>query len=224
MTTRTLLVAAIALALAGDAAASVATFTSKAAFDAATAGLGDVAVLDFDAVAAGTVIPSGSVFDSVRFDYAITGGAQLVVIDDFAATSGANSLGITGDLSFLAGDAFSIAFPPASALGLFVIGEDMLAGDVVLSAGAGDVANGAPDAVLGDGSSVYFLGIVESDPALRFTSATLESFLVEDVGDFVWNVDDIRLAPEPAGAIGDLVALLGLGAVSRARRPTTSPR
>jgi hypothetical protein len=209
----------LACAVAGDATGSVTPFTSKAAFDAATAGLANVAVLDFDGVAAGTLIASDTSLDPIGFSYAITGGAQLVVIDDFATTSGTNSLGITGDLSFLAGDAFSMTFPPATAVGLFVIGEDMLPGDVALQTAAGDVANDVPDAVLVDGSSVYFLGLVESDPALAITAATLASSVAEDVGDYVWNVDDVRLAPEPAAALGGLVALLALA--SRAPRLRT---
>jgi hypothetical protein len=208
--------AAIACLLAGDALAAVTAYTSKAAFDAATAGLAEVAALDFDDVAAGTTIPSGSALGGVTFEYAIEGGAQLVVIDAFDANSGLNSLGLTGDLTFLAGDAFSIGFAPARAIALFVIGEDTLPGDVELQTSAGVVQNGTVEAILADGSSLYFLGLVESDPQLAFTSATLESFIVEDVGDFVWNVDDLRLAPEPAAG---LAALAALGALAAIRRP-----
>jgi hypothetical protein len=213
---RRLALATIACVLAGDAPAAVTTYTSKAAFDAATAGLTEVAALDFEDVAADTIIPSGTALGDVTFYYAIDGGAQLVVIDAFEANSGLNSLGITGDLTFLAGDAFSIGFAPATAIALFVIGEDTLPGDFELQTSAGDVQNGAADAILADGSSLYFLGLVESDPALAFTFATLASAIAEDVGDYVWNVDDIRLAPEPAAALGCLAAL---GALATLRRP-----
>ena len=213
---RGLVLATIASVLADDALAAVTTYTSKAAFDAATAGLADVVVLDFDGVAAGTIIPDGGALGGITFDYAIEGGAELVVIDAFEANSGLNSLGTTGDLTFLAGDAFSIGFAPATAVALFVIGEDMLPGDVELQTVAGAVQNGAADAILADGSSLYFLGLVESDPSLAVTSATLESFIVEDVGDFVWNVDDIRLAPEPAAGLGCVAVL---GALAALRRP-----
>ena len=215
---RSVFLGVFACTVAADARASVASFTSKAAFDAATTGLADVAVVDFDDVIAGTLIPSDTGIGAVTFSYAIGAGAQLLVIDAFETTSGLNSLGITDDLSFLAGDGFSIGFPPATAVGLFVIGEDTLPGDIALGVGANSVANGEPEALLADGSSVYFLGLVESDPALAFESATLTSTIVENVGDFVFNVDDIRLAPEPAAALGSGVAVLALAGLARRLR------
>ncbi len=208
------LLALIACAVASDAVAAVTGFTSRAAFDAATAEFTPVTALDFEEFSAGTLFQNGGSSGVISFGYSIGDNELLVVIDAFETTSGLNSLGVTGDLAFLAGDSFGMSVPEATAIGLFVIGEDMLPGDVVLSIGAGSVANGAPDGFLAGGSSVYFLGLVESDPALAFTFATLESFLVEDVGDFVWNVDDIHLAPEPDTVLGNAVAWLVLAVLA----------
>jgi hypothetical protein len=56
-------------------------------------------------------------------------------------------------------------------VGLYVIGEDLLAGDFQLESAGGDVANsGTPDVVLPDGVA-FFLGLVESTQEAGFTSA-----------------------------------------------------
>ena len=92
----------------------------------------DVAVLDFDDVAAGTVIPSGGPLGGVTFD--LHDRRRRVARRDRRLRNDlrTNSLGLTGDLMFLAGDAFFIDFQPATAIGLYVIGEDMLPGDIEL--------------------------------------------------------------------------------------------
>jgi hypothetical protein len=215
-------IGACALALAPGARASVTTYTSQAAFAAAIAGLETVAALDFESLGAPTAIPSGAVHGGFAFTYSIA-GEQLVVTDAFPATSGANSLGVTGDLVFLASDAFSLAFPPATAIGLYVIGEDMLPGDVELQTVAGTVENGEAEGVLSDGASVFFLGIVESEPGLAFGEATVASFAVEDVGDFVWNADDLVAAPEPGTGACTAAALATLLGVSRRRAGAPRP-
>jgi hypothetical protein len=206
------------------ARAEIASYTSRAAFDAAIAGLETVAALDFESLAPTTTIPSGTQQGGFTFTYAI-GGEQLVVIDAFATTSGSNSLGVTGELVFLASDIFSLAFAPATAIGLYVIGEDMLPGDVELLTAAGSVQNGAAETTLPDGSDVFFLGLVESDAGMPFSEAVVVSFAVEGVGDYVWNADDLVAAPEPDadGAMAAAaVALVALSRPAGVRRPARS--
>jgi len=214
MQARLLAATALALALGGPApsARSAATpYTTHAAFAAATAGLATTADADFEGLADLTVVPSGTALGGVTFGYSIgDGSVQMIVVADFPTTSGTNSLGTAGDLTFLAGDAFTIAFPPSTAVGLYVIGEDMLPGDVVLQTPVGDVPTGAVEQTLSDGSSAFFVGIVESDPQLAFGTATITSVEVEAPGDFVWNVDDVTAAPEPAASAGGVVAALAL--------------
>ncbi|RIL06120.1 MAG: hypothetical protein DCC71_07855 [Proteobacteria bacterium] len=214
-------IAALALGACalGDARAATTAYTDRASFDAAITALAPVAALDFDALAPNTIVPSGAALGAFAFTYAIDGGAQLMVIDGFATTSPANSLGVVGDLAFLAGDGFELAFPPARAIGLYVIGEDLAAGDVSLGAFGTSVALGeTPDAILSDGSAAYWLGLVESDPAGATTSAALASAIVEDVGDYVWNVDDLVAAPEPGAASGAAAGALAVGALASLTR------
>jgi hypothetical protein len=214
--------AAALVLLSAAAHAAPTAYTSKAAFDAAIAAYDTVASVDFESVAAGTVIPDGGLLGGIEFEYVIDGSQQLVVIDDFAATSGTRSLGTSTDRVFLAGDQFSLHFAPATAIGIYVIGEDMIPGDVELQTVAGTVANGAPDATLSDGSEAFFLGIVESDPLLAFDFATVRSFIPDEVGDFVWNADDIEIAvaPEPDAAATAAAAGFALAVLRRVRRST----
>ena len=83
--------------------------------------------------------------------------------------------------------------------------------DVALRAGGGSVHNVAsPDRVLADGGEAFFLGLIEPNPSLAFTSAGLESFDPNQLGLFFFTVDDITTAvvPEP-GTFG----LFGAGLV-----------
>jgi hypothetical protein len=214
----------LALALATGARAAVTGYTTRAAFDAAVAGLAPTASVDFDDVAAGTVIPSGSAVDGVTFTHAIGAGVELVVTGSFTTTSSPNCLGTNSEEVFLAGDAFTMGFPRSAAIGLYVIGEDLLPGDFVLATTGGDVESGAAETTLGDGSQVFFLGLVESDPALAVGSATLTSFFVQELGDFVWNADDVVAAPEPGALAAALAALVALSRRAAARAATRSAR
>jgi hypothetical protein len=211
---------ALGAALAPAASAAVTAYWNRAAFEAAIAALPPLAALDFEDFTAPAVLPSEVVYDSAyagfSFRYEIE-GAELLVTGAWATTSGANSLGTTGDDSLLASDAFTLEFAAATAIGLYVIGEDMQPGDVELQTDAGVVANEAAESTLADGSSVFFLGLVESDPALAFREATLVSRIAETVGDYVWNVDDIVTAPAPDGAACGLLALAALAGFSRRR-------
>lgn len=197
------------LSVAADA--EVTTYTDRDAFEAAVAALEPRASLDFDTLAGGTLISSGTTVGDFTFSYAIA-GADLVVVNAFPTTSGANSLGATGeDQALLASDVFDLEFPAATAIGLYVISVDMLAGDVELATPAGAVAIATPEQVLGDGADVFFVGLVESEPSGAFTTAQVKSFAIEAVGDFAWNVDDLVTAPEPNAALAAAaVALLVL--------------
>jgi hypothetical protein len=219
-----LLIAVVAGAPAARSATT--TYTTQAAFASAIADLGTNADADFDGFLDGTVIPSGTTTGGVTFTYSIGDNLQMVVVTSYSTTSGQNSLGLVNDLVFLAGDGFSIEFPSSTAVGLYVIGEDILPGDILLQAPVGEIANGDAEQQLSDGAYAFFLGIVESDPQLAFTSATITSFPVEAVGDYVWNVDDVTAAPEPgalaAGAAAALCLALGTALAAPKGRCTRS--
>ncbi|HEY8494587.1 MAG TPA: hypothetical protein VIN04_11885 [Myxococcota bacterium] len=221
------------LALAPAAQGASTAYTERAAFDAAIAGHGDVRVLDFESVPAGTTIASGESLEGVTFTFEIEGGFDLIVldseIDEIDTTSGSRSLGVEEEgvpLPLLAGDGFTLGFDRVvHAVGIYVIagaiGGDIQPGDIMLRVpGRAAVTNGAePDLVLGDGGEAYFLGLVEDDPAAGFTSAEVITILPPEgtERDFDWNADDIVTAvvPEPAAGGAGLVALVVLSGLAR---------
>ena len=69
---RRLLLAALASSLASNAAAAVTEFTSKAAFDAATAALAPLATVGFEDLAAGTILPNGSSVGVPAFAHSVS--------------------------------------------------------------------------------------------------------------------------------------------------------
>jgi hypothetical protein len=233
------LAAAIASAAVADAA--VATFTSRAAFDAAIAGMFDVEILDFDGVPDETLIPSGSSLDGVTFTYTIEdtlGSYDLIVISSFETTSGLQSLGLTSGDVLLSGDAFTMTFDRTiHAIGLYVLADVpnnvLNEGDMQLRIpGKGSVTNAAAaDLVLpGGGGAAWFLGLIETDPAAPgFNRADVLSSPPPAVS-FEWNVDDVVsavTAPEPGGAAA-LAAVAALATTAslrrpRSRRPTAGP-
>ena len=87
---KTLLAGAVIvlLTLAAPAAAQVAPFTDPPAFEAAVPGGSTVETVDFEAVPAGTVLPSGAVLEGVTWTHSIAGGAiDLAVGSGLPTTS-----------------------------------------------------------------------------------------------------------------------------------------
>jgi hypothetical protein len=178
------------------ASATPVVFTDRALFDAATAGLSGLNTLDFDSLPTGP-LGSGPV-QGISFAFN-TGVFAPTVIDAFDTTSGPNSLGTSGDDTFLAGDSFTMSFAsPTNAIGLYVIAAtNLFANDFTLTTSSGGTAHNAtdPETILPDTGKVFFLGLY--DPAQAMTSATLTSNGVN--ADFLFNVDDIRGQFDPPG-------------------------
>jgi hypothetical protein len=176
--------------------ASPTTYTNVSDFDAAVAsGFQPLNDINFDAMASGALIPSGTTLQGVTFTYLLGGGAfEMQVGSTFDTTSPPNYLGTTGDDAFLSGDSFTMTFAsPEQAVGLFVISGGIdYAGDYTLSTPDGAVSNSdstdSTYGTLGDGGAVYFMGLVETDPSKAFTSATFSS--LANLG-IPFNIDDI---------------------------------
>jgi len=217
------------LMISGAATASLMSFTDRASFDIAIAGLSDIHTEDFEGVAAGTTFPSGTGTDGLTFTYSIAGPSTLQVSDTFGTTSGSNYLGLDNpDTAFYLGDSFTIDFGhTVHAVGLYVItGSDAQAGDMMLSVAGGSIGNSAiADTLVSDGQA-FFLGLLETDPALGFTSSTISG--VPSGGAFLaFSVDDITFdgaattVPEPGMPVLLLAALVALFASCQATKLRT---
>jgi hypothetical protein len=182
------------------AAASPAVYTDQPTFLAALPG--SPITVNFDtASTADALIASGNALGGITFSYSF-GGVSLKVStvsgSSYSTTSSPHFLG-TDDADILQdGDMISLSFSPVSAIGLYVISNDALEdNDLTLSAGGGTanlVATAVQGGALGDGSAVYFLGII--DPLASFATATLST---AGNGEFLYNVDDIVTAQAPDG-------------------------
>lgn len=215
-------VAALALGLLTfGSQAAVTGYTTKGAFDVAIASLAGVQTVDFDSVAAGTSFASGTGTGGLTFNYSIP-GYTAQVSNTFGTTSGSNYLGLDNpDTAFYLGDSITIDFGRVvHAAGLYLItGSDAQAGDLELSVAGGSVFNSASaDTLVSDGQAFY-LGLVESDPTLGFSTATIHG--VPSGGAFLaFSADDITSAtvsavPEPETYV---LMLAGLGAMACLRR------
>lgn len=195
--------ALFALTCAFAAQAAPNAFTDRGAYDAAVAGLANVSTttLDFDNLTAGDLIASGDSVGGITFTYDL-GGLSLRITDGADTTSPPNFLG-TDDAGMLQdGDDITLGFAARNALGLYVMSLDaLLDNDFRLTVGAfsASLSTANLQDTLADGTSVYFLGIV--DAMAPFTSASLTTSHDGEAGYFLWNADDIVTAvaqvPEP---------------------------
>jgi hypothetical protein len=199
--------------------AATTTYTDQAAFLAALSN--PVNTLDFDSTAAGTLIPSGSALGGLTFTYNF-GGASLAVTDGnqfggggpFDSTSGANFLGTDNSDLLIDDDDFDLSFAASNAIGFSVItaeipGTSFFDDDIQLTAG-GTTALLDVDALqntLGDGSLVFFIGII--DDSASFTGASLAT--PGSSGSFIYNIDDITTTSAAVVPIPGAVWLFGSG-------------
>jgi hypothetical protein len=215
----------------GVAQAALITFTDRALFEAALPA--PFTTLTFDSLAAGTLIGEGETVEGIAFDYDLftSFGISMQVLDDFDTTSAPNYLGTDDGGVFQDGDGFGLSFAPSFGIGLTLISADNLFDDDLVLAAAGASVGLNASAVqqtLPDGSSAFFLGII--DDTNPFGSASLTADGGPGGPFFLYNVDDITTAPAAANVVPEPASLLllGMGTVGlmaagapRRRRATT---
>ena len=219
-TSYSLLLAGLIIAQVSTAQAAVVGYTDEADFELAISGL-LTDTLDFDTLSDMDLVPSGSSLQGMTFNYDF-GGVSMMVVESavvgLATTSPPNHLGTNDGDVFQDGDNFSIAFADTvNAFGLSIMTADrMFDGDISLTANGASINLVAADVqqILGDGASVFFLGL--------FDSAGFDSVEFNTIGGgfFLYTLDDLRTAavPIPAAAWLFASALLGLLPMLRRKR------
>ena len=151
--------------LAGIAQAAPQIYTDQATFIAALPGA--YTTLNFDSAIAESAIPSASALGGVTFGYSLDGVQLKVssVSSGYSTTSGAQFLGSDDAEILQDGDALTLSFAAVNAIGVHVISNDVLEdNDISLTAGGATASlskNATQGAPLGDGSVIYFLGIID---------------------------------------------------------------
>ncbi len=184
-------------------------FTSRVAFDAFRA---PDTELNFDELADGTIVSSGTSAGGIIFNYDFS-GFNVMATSAFDAPSGNISLGTDdGGNAFQDGDDVQFAFSARHGFGLYIISADtLLDNDFRLTVGGATAFLDTSDLIntLSDGGNVYFLGI-QGDANSSFTAARL----IADSGApvaFTFNIDNIvsssvTAVPEPSSLL--LTALI----------------
>jgi hypothetical protein len=209
------LAALLTMLFASSVNAGIVTYDTRAAFLTGLANLGyvDQQTLNFENQAAGSIIPNGGSADGVTFEYTISGD-QIEVGNAFDTTSPGNYIGLNNaEGAFIYGDSFALKFDRTiHAVGLYIMAEPgaIFAGDFELSTAAGSLQNtGTPDVILSDGDA-FFLGLIETDFNLGFSSATLAGLLDPSEVNYIFTVDDITSAVNPV-PLPTTLLLLGTG-------------
>ena len=185
-------------------------YTSRTAYDAATAGYVQKTITNFDSQAAGTPAQDYGNLHIAANGLASDGlsGVTLspIATNIYSTASSPNALAAQSDNQFLAGNGDTITFSfssPLYAFGVYLVGNPSPTGDPAIpfwkmhaDVGGGFDALSAtnPIVTLSSGNDEYFLGIVSTDTP--FSQVTLYSDN-DPAACFSFNADDLIYAILP---------------------------
>jgi hypothetical protein len=195
----------------GRVHADLFTYNNSAGFNAAIAGR-PLSTITFDTSADGTVVPNNTFFQGVRFDPNNSVTGDLIVTNGnvtfspgLKTFSGLNYLG--SNVGDVIKQSFVFQFQtPVNSVGMYIISPSQLnSGEVGITVGTSNsLISSLNEIDLGPTagnltrSFAYFIGIVESNPALSFSSVTVNpnlSGIVDGIG-----IDNLSFTavPEPS--------------------------
>jgi hypothetical protein len=205
------LLTAVFFLTSSQALASIVTYTSSAAFQAALAGSSPV-VEDYSSLSAGTLINPGFTLNGITYSaFNLQGlGTQGVISNQFNSFSGV-SLGAwqSGGAAqfFFDANSFDISFAPVFAIGVF-FNVNANSGTFGIHTSVGDATSGSASY---DTSTFVFAGLISTT---AFTSANIFSDS-GGAGTASYNIPEMILseatAPEPASMT---VTALGAGLIA----------
>ena len=202
-----------------QALASIVTYTSSAAFEAAIAG-SPTLVENYSTFTANELITPVATFDGITYDSFNLGanGTQGWISNQFNSFSGL-SLGADQQNGaaqfFFDGNSFNISFAPTYAIGVF-FNVNANSGTFGINTPAGDTSTGSAKY---DTSTFVFAGLVSTTP---FTSAEIFS-TSGGAGTASYNIPEIILAQAPEPGSMTVMALgAGLLAILLFRRRTVA--
>jgi hypothetical protein len=207
---------AIFFLTSSSALASITTYTSSAAFDAALFGA-PTTIENYGTFTAGTLINPGSTFNGITYNSFNLGafGTQGVISNQFNSFTGESLGADENNLAaefFFDGDSFQISFAPVFAIGVFY-NVNANSGTFSITTPVGTASTGSATY---DTSTFVFAGLISTTP---FTTATIGSDS-GGAGTASFNIPEIELAqvPEPASIVMTALGAGLLAAFLRRRR------
>jgi hypothetical protein len=210
---RTIAVVLAALGALFSSQASATTFTSSAAFAAATTGL---TVENYGSYSAGTLVPEASTLGALTYSFSTASGLGGIITNDYNALSGSGtSLAakqVAGPLStsdfFFPNESFTVTFAsPVTAVGIF--SNTSLPVSETLTTSSGSAAIIASNTY--DTPTFEFLGFQSTTP---FTSATFTGSLSFNIAEIEFQVG----VPEPSTWLMMILGFAGVGFMAYRRR------
>lgn len=206
----------VILLTAVQAQATIVTYSSRAAFDAAVGHTFET----WDEFANGTVITDGSTVNGITYNYIpdtldFRSGVNFMVTNAFAYSSYPNTLGLTGDPDYFTFDGVQFGFSqPISTFAIDISTVATADGVFKATTGLGDTILSYFDPFPGIETG-QFIGFTSDTP---FSSVSLAFADENSPNNAAWVVDTLRYTPLPPSLLLLGSGLAGLGLLRLRKR------